>query len=409
MRAPVDVAFLGFTLADSDMEPILRLGRNMPTQTQAFGWSVVGALKSAGLTVGLLSAAPVSNYPLMPQLFFRGGPFEVGDVPGMALGFVNALAVKHVTRLLACLSTGTRTLRTWKSRTLLIHGIHSPFLWYGVVARRTLGMTTVVILTDPPGVVVPTDSALARFLKGVDVDLVRAALARVDGVLALTEALALDFAPGRPFFVLEGIQAAADPSHDRANVRARLATETRSGASIVYAGGLSSAYGVDRLVEAVEDADVESLTLQILGKGDLLSWVEGRAEAGSRVLPPRFLPRPEVIETYGSADLLVQPRPVDQRISRYSFPSKLLEYMGSGTPVLTTRLPGIPADYDDYVYWIDDDSTSGIQSAIEHVLRLPRSERLSKGRSAAEFVRRTRSSAGQGAKISRFLGSLQRS
>jgi len=53
---------------------------------------------------------------------------------------------------------------------------------------------------------------------------------------------------------------------------------------------------------------------------------------------------------------------------RYSFPSKLIEYMASATPVLTTRLPGIPPEYEPYVYWIEDDSVEGIEHSLRAVM-----------------------------------------
>ena len=113
--------------------------------------------------------------------------------------------------------------------------------------------------------------------------------------------------------------------------------------------------------------------------------------------------REDLLRAYRSADLLVQPRPTNQSFVRYSFPSKLIEYMASGTPVLTTRLVSVTDEYTPYVYWIEDDSPAGIRRALRDVLRLPEDERLDKGRRAAEFIRATRSSEAQGKRISAFL------
>ena len=51
------------------------------------------------------------------------------------------------------------------------------------------------------------------------------------------------------------------------------------------------------------------------------------------------IPLSEVIEKEIQATILINPRPVDQEFTKYSFPSKIMEYMSSGTPVLTTKLP----------------------------------------------------------------------
>ena len=45
-----------------------------------------------------------------------------------------------------------------------------------------------------------------------------------------------------------------------------------------------------------------------------------------------------------------------------------MEYMASGTPVLTTRLPGMPAEYYPYVEFIDEETPEGIARALKRVL-----------------------------------------
>ena len=63
-----------------------------------------------------------------------------------------------------------------------------------------------------------------------------------------------------------------------------------------------------------------------------------------------------------------------------------MEYMASGTPVLTTNLPGMPEEYKQYVYLIEDESAEGIARAIKTTFDTVRSERDRKGHSAQEFV-----------------------
>jgi glycosyltransferase involved in cell wall biosynthesis len=145
------------------------------------------------------------------------------------------------------------------------------------------------------------------------------------------------------------------------------------------------------------------VTLEVYGNGELAGRVGELAAKRAEVVGPRLLAREELLAAYRSADLLVQPRPTDQSFVRYSFPSKIIEYMASGTPVLTTRLVSLSQEYAPYVYWIDDDSVAGIRKALGDVLRLPEDERLDKGRRAATYIRKTRSSEAQGKRISAFL------
>ncbi len=393
------VVLLGFTLSDEAMNRLLKSDAFMPVQTHSFAWRLVDALQDSRVSVRLLSAEPASNYPHNNRILFRGGPFSAQNIEGIRLGFVNVLVLKHLTRFAACLGSGTRALFHWRPQVLLIHGVHSPFLWYGVVVRHLSGIRTVVILTDPPGVTLASDSLIVRMLKACDVLLVRRALKAVDGVIALTAPLASDFAPGTPSLVMEGI------GESNSSVSRELDRD-RSRFTVLYAGRLVSSGGVERLISAVrrlEDADIE---IVVLGRGPLVEWVNGQSREDGRISQVQFLSRELVLSMYANVDLLVQPRPVDQDFVRYSFPSKLLEYMASGTPVLSTRLGGIPIEYEPYVYWIENDSIEGIGESLERVRNISATERRTKGQAASEFVREKRSAAAQGARISTFLERL---
>jgi len=387
------VTMLGFALPESDMIDILERDPAMPVQTHTFGWTVVNALRAAGVSVHLESAAPVSNFPRFRRIVFRSHRFAVGDVAGRSIGFINLLGLKHLTRFVSCLAGSTTS-----GQVNLIHGVHSPFLWFGALCRRLRGTPYAVILTDPPGVVLSGDGRVTAALKRLDVHLVKAALARCDGVVALAPALAADFAPGRPVLLLEGIIDLTDPP-----VRQPSSSQPPR---LIYAGGLTRSNGVDLLVEAIETIGTET-RLTTYGAGELSTWIAARAAVSDRIDHPRLVTRTEVMHSYGSADLLIQPRPVTHAAAAHSFPSKLLEYLASGTPVLSTGLAGIPDEYRPYVYWIDDDGASGLARAVETVLAKPVAERVAFGRAAAAFARSRCGLEPQGNRLRTFLADIQ--
>ncbi|CCH17326.1 glycosyltransferase family 4 protein [Micromonospora lupini] len=392
------VTFLGFTVPDDVLAEIMARDTIMPTQTHTFAWGLVRALRAAGCPVHLLSAAPVSGWPGNRQVRFRAGHFRQDDVDGQLLAFVNLLGLKHLTRFVAAWRTGGRALRERDTDVLLVHGVHSPFLWFGVLRARRRGVRVVPVLTDPPGVALPTDGRLVRLLRGLDVALVRAALARCSGVIALTPALADDFAPGRPRLVMEGIW--AEPA---AADRPASAGSTRD---IVYAGGLSRAYGVDRLVEAFRGLPGDDLRLCLYGRGELAGWLREQAAVNQRIVPPELLPRAELLPRLRRAAVLVNPRPVDQDFVRWSFPSKIIEYLAAGVPVVSTRLPGIPPAYAPWLSYAEPDTPDGLRAAIGRLLDLPVAQARALGAGGARFVRETRNPTAQGSRMRDFLAGL---
>ena len=400
MTEVIDVILLGFTIPDDMFGEIAAQDASMPTQTHLFAWHFVEALGFAGARTVLLSAVPVSNYPRFPHAVIRGRSFTIDGERCQTLSFVNMVAVKHISRFLSCLSKGRAMIHQRRPNLLLVHGVHSPFLLFATLARKAHGIPTVVIITDPPGVVVSGDRRAVRLLKRIDARLVQSMLGVCDGVVVVTPQLARRLAPGKPSLVMDGM---VDRQRSKVDNGGTQTSRPDNGhIHIGYAGGLSTSNGVDLLVRAVMDLSPKAV-LETYGKGDLADWIGEMSLRDPHVRRPEFLSPKEVMSRYQRLDLLVQPRPVGLITDGVSFPSKLLEYMSSGIPVLSTRLQGIPSEFEPYIYWIDDPSVGGIRSALAEVCRLPAAERREKGERAARFVGATRSTEAQGAALRAFL------
>ena len=80
--------------------------------------------------------------------------------------------------------------------------------------------------------------------------------------------------------------------------------------------------------------------------------------------------------------------------------------MASGTPLLATDLPGIPAEYKRYEYIIENENIDGIANMFRYVLNLTDAELRKKGKMAQEFVLGTKNNIIQTKKILEWLNNL---
>ena len=113
----------------------------------------------------------------------------------------------------------------------------------------------------------------------------------------------------------------------------------------------------------------------------------------------------EIVEKEQEATLLVNPRPTGEEYVKYSFPSKTMEYMASGTPVLTTVLPGMPKEYHPHVYLLEDESAEGIAESLKEVLSNTEEALFRKGAEARRFVLEQKNNVIQARKILDMLNS----
>lgn len=240
-----------------------------------------------------------------------------------------------------------------------------------IMAARLMGRKVVGIITDFP--------EMLSGMYGLKESLHWQIIHSCTGYVLLTEAMADKVRPGaKPYLVIEGqVDSAMEEQSNSPDNK-------WSGLNCIYAGGLHKKYGIETLVKAFILADVPNSVLHIYGDGDFAP--ELHQIKNEHIFYHGIAPNSEVVAAEIASTLLINPRPTTEEFVRYSFPSKNLEYMVSGTPVLTTNLPGMPEEYKDYVYLFEDESVQGMVTKLREVLSLPTNELNRKGKKAKEFV-----------------------
>ena len=103
---------------------------------------------------------------------------------------------------------------------------------------------------------------------------------------------------------------------------------------------------------------------------------------------------------------MVNPRKAEQSFTKYSFPSKTIEYMASGTPMIGYRLPGIPEEYYRYIYVASQDE-GGLENCLKKVMTFSQQQRNEFGLSAKQFIRNEKNAEKQCAKIIKLIETVR--
>jgi glycosyltransferase involved in cell wall biosynthesis len=88
----------------------------------------------------------------------------------------------------------------------------------------------------------------------------------------------------------------------------------------------------------------------------------------------------------GQADIFVNPRPSMIPENRANFPSKLLEYLSWGRPVISTLTPGVPPSYRSILIPVEDEDAEGLATTIENTLALGSRELDRMGERIRDYV-----------------------
>lgn len=174
---------------------------------------------------------------------------------------------------------------------------------------------------------------------------------------------------------------------------------------IIYAGGCNKEYGLPLLLDAFLLTPIENMRLIIYGKGNYEKEIKEFAKKDSRILFPGEISRKDLLRIQKAADLLINPRVNNGIFTRYSFPSKNMEYLSSGTPMVGFKLDGIPDEYDSLINYFNDPTAESLTTCIMNVYENYNSAK-EKALNAQQYVCENKSNHMWSKKILQFIESL---
>lgn len=369
---------------------------------QKFNWLLASGIAEVNeVHVTALCGLPVSH-STCEQKRFEHESETISD--GLQYEYI-AFRNGKITRLLDFYLNSKKFIGKWAheqkgKQCCIIVDVLGPFLIMGGFSiAKKYGIPVIGVVTDLPELSTKMKERKESFIKKIGLLLFQKlntkTLKKYDGFVSLTQSINEVVNPKglKPEVVVEG------SVDDRVEY---IASEQQEPPVVVYAGGVYAKYGLKNLVDAFSGLTIDA-ELHVYGDGSYVEEIEKIKSSHPNIKYMGMASLEEIVKIERQASLLVNPRPSTEEFSKYSFPSKTLEYMASGTPLLSTRLPGIPKEYFDYIFSIENESIDGMRTALESILMLTEEERREKGRDAYEFVTEQKTNVKQGERIINFI------
>lgn len=397
-----DFLYLTTLIPDNEFSKLIILDQKPQIATHKFHWKVFKAIKSSNIidfNFHILSTSPMSDYPKCKIKLVRDRIWESKEFKIHQLFFINIPVIKTITIFISCLYHcilwGIKT-KNKNKRGVYIGSLQLPYLICGFLISKFYNIPFFGILTDPPNMnyKIEYEASLKTKLRYLYGKTSLYFINRIEAVIALTKYLVLDFCPNSKNIIIEAI------SEEVANNNK--GNNKNNNFIITYAGSLLKVYGILNLLEAFTLLKYDDIELWIFGSGDVETEIMKYVNKDSRIKYFGFCENSQVLYYQSISTLLVNPRPTNLPDGKYSFPSKLLEYMQSGKVTLTTKLEGIPEEYDKYLYYFDNYSITSISDKIKELYYKDRDELITLGQKAKIFAE-TKSILHQGSKISHFI------
>jgi glycosyltransferase involved in cell wall biosynthesis len=398
--ASIALAYVGSVVPDTPAyrtEAFSRAGNMSQT-------NLITGLKAAGSAPSLvLCVRPVPAFPRSRTVFSRFATAVLASgVPVNYMAFLNVTPIKQFQLGIATVWGLARW--GWKHRHVSARVVYTfnltvPPAVFTLLAARLIGAKAIASVYDinEPGETVPRSS-----VRKLDYWLHKRLLPRFDGLVVISRAIVDDFAPTVPHIRVEGGVAPEMMTGPGGHQTVR-----KPGCFYVgFAGSFDAANGVSEILQASALLRGSHYRFLLAGNGPLTEEVRRAAAMDPRIEYRGFLSLKDVLSLYAEADVLVNMRLTKTMRTRYFFPSKLFEFLASGTPVISTCTGHVEEEFSEFVFLLKNETADGLAEAIRRAEGVGGEARKDMGVRAREFIVANKTWAIQTKRIAEFIGNV---
>lgn len=237
------------------------------------------------------------------------------------------------------------------------------------IGKKIIGYKTIAIITDIPLDILSNKRSVYRGIYERVFD-------SSNAYIFLTEKANEDFNKKcKPYCIIEGI--ANEIPYQR---------ESSNDKICIYAGGLVEKYHIKELVKAFCEVARGNEYLYLYGEGECELFIKEASKTNKQIVFKGNRPNEEVLREEINAYLLINPRPNIGEYTKYTFPSKVIEYFSTGTPMIGHKLDGIPDIYYNHSYIFSGEDVESYKKDIRNLLDMNNELLRQKGMNAKAFI-----------------------
>lgn len=361
--------FIGYYVDEKIFDLILEKKiNNMSVARQKFEYNLIRGLSSQlGENIDFVSYVPTDgNLDIPKQSYIGDAKIEHIPIEKGKLKSIFYAGKKFEQYLLDICKKNSNELR------IIMYAVNPLFEHYLLKYKKKYGIKMITVCSEVP--------KLRRFKRSLQSEIKKKIYTwyneKFDGYIFFSEEMKkIVKYQNKPTMVLEGIapEILKEPVIKKKNI-------------VMYAGGLASDNKIPELLGYCTEIE-EISEIWICGNGPDEKRVKEISLTDSRIKYFGRLSNERVLELEEKAKILINFRSPDEELTKYSFPSKILEYISSGSLVLSTKLLGIPSEYFDYIIPIDYIDKEKIKETLRKSLQLKDEQYLAYCKHAQEFIK----------------------
>lgn len=396
------ILFVGGLFSPKQQKEVQENSIAMPNMAaNVHQWNIVRGLQGK---IDIINPLFLGNYPKEYKKIFipRKCWAHQKNSHNVSPSTINLFGIKQIHRMF----TLSKEIMKWLKKNhedsvVVVYSMNTSFLYSLKIAIRLskIKIPVCLIVPDLPYFYINNKgkNKIYRLLKKIDWKLMLRGLKKIDGFVLLTEQMKdmLGIAD-KPYIVSEGIC-----SMDKMNTYKNIEEK-----SFTYTGTLDKEFGVIELVKNFLQCAEKEWILNIAGGGNAQKEIEKYAKQDSRIHFYGVVSNEQAKALQCKSRILINPRNSKEEFTKYSFPSKTMEYLKAGRPVLMYHLAGIPKEYDEYLQYFEDTTDVAFRKGMVSIMNKSNEELDEIGERGRNFVINEKNAFVQGELITDFLEKL---
>lgn len=393
--------FFGLLFEEKHEQQMLALSKGgTQQQVNQFQFNIInGFEKAINKKIDILSSVPLGAYPKnCRSIKIRNSDFE-GSEKIKYIGFRNIGYLRNIDRAREYCRLASEYIDASDEKcTLIIYSLYLPFLQVLKKLKNKYKdkIITVLVVPDLVGKYgIPPRNPIRKILYNYHSNKQLKLQKKADFYVLLTESMKKPLRINdKPYIVIEGIAPAVEPCPISCVQDKKI---------ILYTGTLSKETGLYDLIEAFSKIEDSSYSLYIAGSGYDVDYVKQAAEKDSRIEFLGYVDRKKIRELQDECSVLVNARTDSHEYTKYSFPSKTMEYLMTGKPVVMHKLSGVPEEYSDYLFFTSEQTAEGLREALIKACSISNEELKIRAERVIKWMNENKTSVAQCKKLKEGL------
>lgn len=348
--------------------------KSIQNQVNTFEWNVIGGFGGNGIfDLKIINVLPVGTFPKGYKQIILPDSRWGDNAQNYEVGCINLPILKQIIRYKKI----EKILAELDDTNIIIYSTYLPFL--KAVSKLDKEFKITLIVTDLPEFYdLGRTGFVKKILRKWNNKRIYECLKRVDNFVLLTEQMKEPLKIGdKPYTVVEGMVSEKGK---------KIIKQKTENFIVAYAGTLNYQFGIKNLINAFQILNYPDIELHLFGSGDAVEYIKKTSAEFKNIIYHGYVSKQELDKFYEKIDLLVNPRMNDGEYTKYSFPSKTMEYLASGIPVVAYKLDGIPDEYDDFLNYVPDNTAEALAKMIYDIYNDKSSMYRNRAFKGQEFV-----------------------